>query len=123
MAAMPEDKLVVVPLEGERLRHLLVAEGPVAERIVQIVVTILQEDTAGLLLLAADHKGIVVAALDTRRAARQIGIAADPGEDLAELIGALPGDRERADGARTQARNGATGRIMTKLVGLLHLGK
>src|SRR5579871_1806821 len=117
MPAVPKDELVVVALEGERFRHLLVAEGPVAERVVQVVVAILQEDADGLLLLTADHKRVVVAALDTGSATRQVGIAADPGEDLAELVGALPGDCERADRAGAEARDGAAAGVMAELVG------
>ena len=87
-----ELELVVVALELQRRRHLLVGQRPVAVRVVEIVAAVLQEDAERLAVALADHRGVDVAAAD-------VGEAADVAEHLAKRVGPLPGDGERADAA------------------------
>src|SRR5215204_2479878 len=90
---------VIVAGEGERLGHLLVGERPVAVLVVEVVGPVLEEDADWLARRLADERRIIVAALAQRRPTGDVDEAADPGEDFAELIGALPGDREGANTA------------------------
>ena len=107
VAAVAVDELVVVVAELQGRVHLLVAERPVAVLVVEVVAAVLQEDADRLLVAAfADHAGIDVAAADVRE-------AADVAEHLAEQVGPLPGDGERADAAAGDAAD----RVAVGIVG------
>lgn len=92
MLALSEHEFVVVIQVLQGGGHLLVAERPVAVGIVEISPAILQPEAEGFALGGADQVGVGVAAAD-------VGERSDGGEDLAELVGALPGDGEGADAA------------------------
>src|SRR5262245_65475 len=97
--ALAELEAVVVALELQGRRHLLVGQRPVAELVVQVLPAALQEHADGLLRLRADQGRVDVAAADVRE-------TADVRQHLAELVRHLPRGRERADAARTDAADG-----------------
>src|SRR5579871_1781660 len=107
MAAISEDELNVVFRICKRLRHALVGQGPVAELVVQIGATVLQKDPDRLARGPADQRLVVVAAFDLGWTASDVGERADPGKHFAELVRALPGDREGADSAAAHPGDGA----------------
>src|SRR5206468_6511743 len=81
-----------------------------------VVQAVLQIDAYRLGVASLDDVGVFVPAHD-------VGEAADSADDFAELIGALPGDREGTDGARRCAGDGAVVGIVGDAVGLLELGE
>src|SRR6266540_1950140 len=64
VAAVPELEPVVVAAELEGGRHLLVRERPVAEAVVQVVRSVLEENAYGPVRRLADQRGVDVAAAD-----------------------------------------------------------
>src|SRR5579872_6591499 len=102
-----EDELVIVAGKRERLRHLLRREGPVAVVVIEIVLAILKEDADGLPRRLADHRLVVVATFAAGGAGGDVREAANPREDLAEFVRALPRRREGADTAATDAADRA----------------
>src|SRR5262245_54781639 len=109
--------------ESQRFGHLLVGQGPIAMLIVQIVFAVLQEDADWLLRSLANQGLVIVSAFAQRRSAGDVGKAADPRQDFAELIRALPRDGERADAAAADAADGAAGGVMTQFVTLFDFGQ
>src|SRR4051794_16695196 len=77
---------------------------PIAELVIEIIGTVLQEHADRLGGGGTDHTGIAVAAADVRE-------AADVTEYLAEHIGPLPGHGEGANGARAGSGDGPAGRV------------
>ena len=108
------DELVVVVFEFQGRRHLLIGQPPVAELVVQIVAAVLKKDADRLVGRGADQRRIDVAAAD-------VGEAADVAEHLAESVGPLPGDGERADAARGDAANRPALGVVGQLVLLADL--
>ena len=122
VVAVAEDELDVVLLELQGFGHLLVGQGPVAVLVVQVVVAVLQEDADRLGRIGlANHDGVGVAAGFQVLAGLYPGETADPGENLAELFGPLPGDGEGADAAAARSGGRAAGRIVPQFGGLLDL--
>ena len=121
--ALAEDEFVVVPGERERLGHLLVGQGPVAVVVVEVVGAVLEEDADRLLGGLADQGLVVVAPFAPGLAAGDVGEAADPREDLAELVRPLPGDGPGADAAAADAGDGAAVGVVAELDRLLDLGQ
>src|SRR5206468_9157085 len=74
---------------------------------------VLQKDADRLVLRFANQTGIDVSAAD-------VGEAADVAQDLAEEIGPLPGDRERANAPRANAADSSPGGVLPKIVILAH---
>src|SRR3954470_15829611 len=95
--ALAVDEGVVIPLERQGLGHLLVGQGPVAVGVVEVVGAVLEEDADRLLVALADQGLVVVPPLAAGRAAGDVGEAADPRQDLAEIVGTLPGHGPGAD--------------------------
>ena len=113
MRAVAVDELVIVTGEVERAGHLLVAQRPVAELVVEIAGAVLQEDADRFPRRLADLAGINVAAPN-------IGEAAHVAEHLAEQVRPLPGGREGADAARADAADGPAGRVLPQVIVLAH---
>ena len=100
VAAVAELEPVVVAFELQRCGHFLIGERPTAVQVVEVIRSVLQEDSQRLLFLLANQRWIDVPAPNVRE-------AADVAEHLAKLIGPLPRDRERADAARTDTADRA----------------
>src|SRR5262252_10980482 len=110
--AVPPFEFEIVLGVSQRFGHLLVGQGPIAMLIVQIVFAVLQEDADRFLRSLANQRLVIVSAFAQRRPAGDVGKAADPRQNFAELIRALPRDGERADAAAADAADGATGGVM-----------
>src|SRR5262245_58422508 len=91
--------------------------------IVQIVFAVLQEDADRFLRSLADQRLVIVSAFAQRRPAGDVGKAADPRQNFAELIRALPRDGECADAAAADAADGAAGGVMAQFVTLFDFRK
>src|SRR5262249_31808223 len=109
--------------ESQRFGHLLVGQWPIAMLIVQIVFAVLQEDADRLLRSLANQRLVIVSAFAQRRPAGDVGKAADPRQNFAELIRALPRDGERADAAAADAADGSAGGVMAQFVTLFDFRK
>src|SRR4051794_15889853 len=79
--------------------HLLISKEPIASVNVEVVGTVLEKDADGFGFGFANQRGIFIAAAQPDK-------SADGSEDAAELVGALPGSGEGADGAGTGASDG-----------------
>ena len=97
-----EDELKVIVHVAQGGGHLLIAEWPVAMRIVEIIATVLQPEAEGFGFGGADQIRVGVTASD-------VGEGADGGEDFAELVGSLPGGGESADATAAGAAKSALG--------------
>src|SRR5215475_2056213 len=121
--AMSKLEFEIVLGEGQRFSHLLVGQGPVAMQIVEVVFAVLKEDADRFRRSLADQRRIIVSAFAQRRPAGDVGKAADPRQNFAELIRALPGDGEGADAAAADAADGAAGGVVTQFVTLFDFRK
>ena len=92
-------EMVIVVVKGQGLGDEFVGGGPVAEGIVEIILSAEEVDTKRFGFGEANEGGVGVAAAD-------IGEAADPREDFAELVGAFPGGGEGADASGGTACEG-----------------
>ena len=107
--AVAEFETIVVTSELQRGRHLLVGERPVAELVVEIVRSVLEEHAQRAWSTLADECRVDVPAADIRE-------AADMADDLAEDVRPLPRDGERADAAGAGARDRVHRRVGDKVV-------
>ncbi len=97
--SVSEDEAVIIASEGERAGHLLVRERPVAVQVVQVVRTVLQENSDRLALRLADPSGNDVPAANVHK-------AADLAQHLAEVVGSFPRHRKGANPTAAHARDG-----------------
>ncbi len=86
-------EMVIVVVKGEGLGDEFIGGGPVAEGIVEVILSAEEVDAEGFGFGEANEGGVGVAAAD-------IGEATHPREDFAELVGAFPGGGEGADASR-----------------------
>src|SRR5262245_48427864 len=107
----------IVALVGQRAHQPHVLQEPVARLVVLavtsdaavVVAAVLQVDADRLPVGPPDDVGVGVTAAE-------VGEAADDAEHLAELVGPLPRDGERRDGARAGAADAAPLRIRRDVV-------
>ena len=107
--------MVILP-ELESLLHLQIAQPPVAVGTVQVVGTILQEDTQRFVLRLADKGRIDVPPPD-------VGKTSDMADHLAKEIGTFPGGRKGTDSTRTHPADRPHDWIAGEPVGFPHLRK
>ena len=121
--SLPLLESVVVSGERQRARERLVREPPAAMLVVQVVRAVLHEDADRLPGRLPYHRRVIVPAFAQRLARLDIREAADSGQDLAELVRTLPGDRERRDRPAALAGDGSPCGIAAKSDRFFHLGK
>lgn len=109
-------EFVIVVAEFEGLLHLKIREPPVTVFVVEVLVSVLQEDSDIALLTFTNEGRIDVSAAD-------IGEAADMADDIFEEVGAFPGNGEGADSSRAHTTDGAAGGIGGEFDGLANLGE
>ena len=112
----PPDHSEVVVHEGECGFHLFVGQGPVAVTVVEVVESVLEEDSDWLSFGLPNPRRVNVAASN-------IDETADMTDDFPEGIGALPGNREGADSARAIAADCSVLWLVAESIGLCHLGE
>ena len=83
-------EMMIVVVKGEGFGDEFVGGGPVAEGVVEVILPAEKINAEGFGFGEANEGGVGVASAD-------IGEAADPREDFAELVGAFPSGGEGAD--------------------------
>lgn len=116
MAAGSADEFVVVAPEFQSFLHLQITQPPVPVLVVEILVTILEEDADVPLVFLANEGGVNVPSPD-------VGEAADMADYVLEEVGAFPGHGEGTDSSGAHSADGSAGRISGELVGFADLGK
>ena len=92
-------EMMIVVVKGEGFGDEFVGGGPVAEGVVEVILPAEKINAEGFWFGEANDGGVGVAAAD-------IGEAADPREDFAELVGAFPSGGEGADASGGTACEG-----------------
>src|SRR5229473_2450571 len=114
----PEAKVEVVLLKLQSIGHAQVSERPVAIAKVEIFGAILQPYTDVALRFAENLVWVVLAAIQHGRIFFPLDarVAANPGNDAAELIGHLPSGIERADSAGRESGDRAAVAVLAEVV-------
>ena len=116
VAARAHLEAVVVAGEHERRVHLEVGQRPVPLREVDVVLAVLEEDADRLRVAAGTANQVRVL-----RTAQVPRVAADVADDLAEGVGALPGDGEGRQSAVAHAGDRPARRVIRQVVVLADL--
>lgn len=104
VAAIAAYEFVIIFAELEGVLHLKVCEPPVAEAVIEIAGSVLEEDSDVSLLFLPYESGVDVAAFD-------VGEAADVADDFMKKVGPFPGGGEGADATGAGTADGAHFRI------------